>query len=171
MSFSLSAMVKGDEGYQHLTDFSERAGTAANPAALDGFIIPANNNRALIEPVESDPLMHLCTMWMLKVPWVITGDEEVVALRNSPYCYGFEPAGSQVRIYFYEGTEGEVENLLVEPVGVPIKDFVPASLQMGRDMLSWATQCLGEEQEEVVELRTALEEAENAWAEKKREQH
>src|SRR5687767_3789060 len=42
----------------------------------------------------TDPVLRLVQGWLKKLPWVVGGDTETVALRNSAHCFAFVPAGN-----------------------------------------------------------------------------
>ena len=171
MSFSLEIQVKKDDEILSLGDYQKEA-SAEDLLESDGFIVPVVNGEALLDiesgEFEADPLIGLVNNWMQKMPWLIAGDEECVPLRNSPFCYGFEPVGNSVRFYFYEGTEGDVENLILEPVSISLADFCQAVLNMGKTIVE-ATANTTDESEELGEFSAILSEFKEAWNRKKHE--
>ncbi len=171
MSFSLEIRVKKDDEILALSDY-QKVASADELLEAEGFIVPLLNGEALLDTdsgeFEADPLIGLINNWMQKMPWLIGGDEECVPLRNSPFCYGFEPAGGAVRFYFYEGTEGDVENLILEPVSVSLADLCNASLNMASAIVDATADSAGEP-EELSELNAILSEFKEAWERKKRE--
>ena len=38
-----------------------------------------------------DPVLRLADQWVRKIPWVLGGDTETVAFRDSEHCYAFIP--------------------------------------------------------------------------------
>lgn len=82
-----------------------------------------------------DPLIRLVDQWLRKVNWVISGDTETLALRNSQQCFAFVPSGGAIELSFFDGTELEVEEYIVEPVNIRLEDLVQQSLALG-DSLS-----------------------------------
>ncbi len=171
MAFSLEIQVKKDDEIVSLDAFQKEA-SAADLLEAEGFIVPFFNGEALLDvnngEFEADPLIGLVNNWLQKMPWLIAGDEECVPLRNSPFCFGFEPVGNSVRLYFYEGTEGDVENLILEPVSVPLADFCQAALAIGKTIVD-LTASSDEEPEELSELSSILNEFKEAWNRKKHE--
>lgn len=174
MSFSLEIQVVTDDGATALNTLHEQ-GNAGDLQERDGYVVPIFNGTPLLDitsgKFEADPIISLVSSWMQKMPWVIAGDEECVPLRNSATCFGFEPAGNAVRIYYYEGTEGDVENLICEPVSIPLNDFCPAVIDMANEILEWADDELAEEDEgdDLCELREIMPEVRAAWSRKKHE--
>jgi hypothetical protein len=113
-----------------------------------------------------EPLLRLVNQWVRRLQWIIGGDTESIAFRNSEECYGFVPLGDTVELCLFEGSESEVERYIIEPQTVKLADFVQASIQMGETMLaivkSSDESLLGSD-EDCKELVSDLEEARRAW--------
>ncbi len=114
----------------------------------------------------SDPIVRLAGIWVQKVVWVIAGDTETVALRNSEQCFAFVPTGKSVAMSFYDGDEGEIENYIIEPVTIPLDTYVEASFTFAEHVLALVkdvnTSALAED-EDCQDLVSNLKEAKEAW--------
>lgn len=132
---------------------------------LEGRILASFDDNPI--PVEyEEPILRLVNQWVRKVPWVIGGDTESIAFRNSEECYGFVPLGDTVEISLFEGSESEVERYIIEPQTVRLADFVQASIEMGETMLAVvkaSDASLLESDEDCKELVSDLDEARKAW--------
>lgn len=132
---------------------------------LEGRILASFDDNPI--PVEyEEPILRLVNQWVRKVQWVIGGDTESIAFRNSEECYGFVPLGDTVEISLFEGSESEVERYIIEPQTVRLADFVQASIEMGETMLAVvkaSDASLLESDEDCKELVSDLDEARKAW--------
>jgi hypothetical protein len=114
----------------------------------------------------SDPIVRLMDGWLRKLPWIIGGDTETVALRNSEQCFAFVPAGDSVELSFFTGSETEIEDYILEPTTVRLEAFVTETLQAAEDLLTvvralnadWVQQ-----NEDCRDLVTSLQEAQRVW--------
>lgn len=121
-----------------------------------------------IEVDYEEPILRLVNQWVRRVPWIIGGDTESIAFRNTEECYGFVPLGDTVELSLFEGSESEVESYLIEPHTVRLADFVATSIEMGETMLKVVKAVdasLLESDEDCKELVSDLEEARRAWKE------
>lgn len=121
-----------------------------------------------IEVDYEEPILRLVNQWVRRVPWIIGGDTESIAFRNTEECYGFVPLGDTVELSLFEGSESEVESYLIEPHTVRLADFVASSIEMGETMLKVVKAVdasLLESDEDCKELVSDLEEARRAWKE------
>jgi len=113
-----------------------------------------------------EPILRLVNQWVRRLQWIIGGDTESIAFRNSEECYGFVPLGDTVELCLFEGSESEVERYLIEPQTVRLADFVQTSIEMGEMMLAIvkaSDASLLESDEDCKELVSDLEEARKAW--------
>src|SRR2546430_2366125 len=98
--------------------------------ALEGALVVQVEGRQL--PAEyQEPLVRLAHLWLGKVPWIIGGDTETVALRNSAECFAFVPTGEGVELSFYAGDDSEIEDYILEPTIIRLDQFTEESLRMG----------------------------------------
>jgi hypothetical protein len=113
-----------------------------------------------------DPLLRLGAQWIRKLPWVLGGDTETVALRNSEHCFGFVPAGDSVELSFFLGSETEVEEYILEPATVRLDAFARESIRLCErlvDVVKTANPALLDTSEDCRELVESLAEGRNAW--------
>ena len=113
-----------------------------------------------------DPVVRLLGQWLSKIPWILSGDTETVAFRNSEHCFAFVPAGDGVEISFYVGSDSEIEDYIFEPTTIRFDLFIKESLRIGDSLINCIkaadAQCL-EKDEDCRDLRTALDEAKKSW--------
>jgi hypothetical protein len=115
---------------------------------------------------QLDPLLRLMAQWVRKLPWILSGDTETVALRNSEHCYAFVPAGESVEISFFAGSESEIEDYVLDPVNVRVDQLVTQSLAVAErllDLVRQANPAAPEADEDYRDLVTALDEGRVAW--------
>jgi len=113
-----------------------------------------------------DPIFRLCSQWIRKLPWVLGGDTETLAYRNSEHCAGFVPAGDSVEVSLFQGTENEVEEYVVDPTTVRIDVFAKESIGLVERLVALArvlSPALLESNEDCKELVASLEEGRRAW--------
>ena len=128
--------------------------------------IQASFDDTPIEASYEEPILRLVNQWVRRLQWIIGGDTESIAFRNSEECYGFVPLGDTVELSLFEGSESEVERYIIEPQTVKLADFVQTSIEMGETMLAVVKACdesLLESDEDCKELVSDLEEARRAW--------
>jgi len=114
----------------------------------------------------SDPIIRLVDQWVRKVTWVISGDTETLALRNSQQCFAFVPSGGAIELSFFDGTELEVENYLLEPVNIRLDDLVDQSLGMADNLYKVITSVdssLFESDDDCSDFKRNLEELRKTW--------
>ncbi|MEZ4273454.1 MAG: hypothetical protein R3C68_19065 [Myxococcota bacterium] len=130
------------------------------------FVLHINNKEA---PADyADPLIKLADGWLRKLPWIIGGDTETVALRNSAQCFAFVPTGDGVEISFFDGDETEIEDYVMDPTNVRLEEFATESIRLGSRLLALAEAIdanLLESDEDCRDLGVSLEEARRAWKE------
>jgi hypothetical protein len=113
-----------------------------------------------------DPLLRLGGQWIRKLPWVLGGDTETVAFRNSEHCFGFVPAGDSVELSFFAGSETEVEEYILEPSTVRLDAFARESIRFCERLLELVravNPSLLDTDEDCRELVASLEEGRNGW--------
>ena len=132
---------------------------------VEGRIQAAFDDQPIAVEYE-EPILRLVNQWVRRLQWVIGGDTESIAFRNSEECYGFVPLGDTVELCLFEGSESEVERYIIEPQTVRLSDFVQTSIQMGETMLAIvkaSDESLLESDEDCKELVSDLDEARRAW--------
>jgi len=134
-------------------------------SALEGALLVRVDDVTLPGDYE-EPLVRLLHLWLGKVPWLIGGDTETVALRNSAEVFGFMPTGDGVEFSFYSGDENAVEEYIVEPTIVRLDLFVEQSIALG-DKLVQLVQAIDADafgsDEDCRNLKLSLEEAKKSW--------
>jgi hypothetical protein len=138
--------------------------------AMKGAIILQDEADAALDVY--DPLLRLTERWVSKVSWVIGGDTETVAHRDSEHCFAFVPAGDGVEISFYVGTESEIEDYIIEPFTVGLEGYVTQSIALGDNVLSLVRSLdpdALDANEDCRDLKRNLDEAREAWKEYKRQ--
>ena len=133
--------------------------------AIEGRIVLQIDGQETALPY-SDPLVRLMDLWLRKLPWIVGGDTETVALRNSEQCFAFVPAGASVELSFFTGTEAEVEDYLLEPTVVRQDIFVAEVLRLGErlvELLTAIDAAALSSNEACRDLQTSLGEAKAAW--------
>ncbi len=116
----------------------------------------------------ADPLVRLVDQWLRKLPWIIGGDTETVALRNSEHCFAFVPASESVEFSYFLGSETEIEDYIVEPTTVRLDAFVTEAVAMGEALMGVIRALdpgLVEANEDCRDLNTSLTEAKRVWRE------
>lgn len=114
----------------------------------------------------ADPVIRLVDSILRKLPWIIGGDTETVALRNSEQCFAFVPAGESVELSYFTGSETEIEDYIFEPVTVRLDAFVNQSIAMGERLLqiiAGIDPALSTDNEDAKDLQTSFDEAKRAW--------
>jgi len=117
---------------------------------------------------QRDPIVRLVDQWVRKIPWVLSGDTETVAYRNSEHCYAFVPAGESVEFSFFAGSENEVEDYVLEPTTVRLDLFANQSIRLAERLVELIRKVdagLLESAEDCRELVSSLEEGRRAWRE------
>lgn len=121
----------------------------------------------------ADPLVRLADQWVRKIPWIISGDTETLALRDSEQCFAFMPTGDSVELSFYNGTESEVEDYVLEPTIVRAEVLVPEILRVGEEIVALVKSLDAgalESDEDCRDLATSVAEAQRAWKDHLRRQ-
>jgi hypothetical protein len=113
-----------------------------------------------------DPILRLGGLWIRKLPWVLGGDTETVAFRDSEHCFGFVPAGDSVELSFFQGAESEVEEYIVEPATVRLDAFAKETIKLCErlvELVKAVNPAALDSDEDCKELVASLEEGRNAW--------
>ena len=114
----------------------------------------------------SDPIVRLMDGWLRKLPWIIGGDTETVALRNSEQCFAFVPAGDSVEVSFFTGSETEIEDYILEPTTVRLEAFVIETLAAADSLnalIAALDPKLSTDNEDCRDLQVSLAEAKRVW--------
>lgn len=133
--------------------------------ALEGRLVCSINGKVVSDDY-SDPILRLVHIWLSKVAWVIGGDTETVALRDSERCFAFVSAGESVEVSFFTGTEEEIEEYIFEPTHVRLDDFAVQSIRVGEELsglIDAVDSSLWTSHEDCKDLRTSIDEAKKAW--------
>jgi len=168
MKFALQLKIDVADGYLDATNLSNDADAykeaLANPSDVDGMIAVEIDGQTFGDNY-SDPLLRLAADWVRKVPWILAGDTETIALRNSGQCFAFVPTGESVELSFFEGTEMEIEEYILEPTTVRLQHFIEESLELGDQLIAlWANaDGAASADEDYRDLSTLLDEAKTAW--------
>lgn len=113
-----------------------------------------------------DPIFRLGAQWIRKLPWVLGGDTETVAFRNSEHCFAFVPAADSVELSFFLGSENEVEEYILEPSVVRLDAFAKESIRLCERLVAFARAldpAMLDTDDDCRELVASLEEGRNAW--------
>lgn len=137
----------------------------ASMRSLEGRLVCTINGSEVSDDY-SDPILRLAHLWLSKVAWVIGGDTETVALRDSERCFAFVSAGESVEVSFFNGTEEEIEDYIFEPTHVRLEDFAKQSIRIADELASLINavdSSLWDSDEDCKDLKTSTEEAKKAW--------
>jgi hypothetical protein len=113
-----------------------------------------------------DPILRLGDQWIRKLPWVLTGDTETVAYRNSEHVFAFVPEGDSVELSFFLGSENEVEEYVIEPSNVRLAEFANESIKLGErllDLVKKVNPALLDSVDDIRDLKNSLDEGRKAW--------
>lgn len=169
MKFTLDAHLDSGDGTVEATAFLARVDALRDQVSdislHEGrLVLGFDGDEALKE--FSDPIVRLMDGWLRKLPWIIGGDTETVALRNSEQCFAFVPAGESVEVSFFTGSETEIEDYILEPTTVRLDAFVNESIQVGERMVALIGALdpkLITDNEDCKDLLLSLTEAQKAW--------
>ena len=170
MKFSLDYTVSVDgraiDSKALLADVHSLQNILVDGAALEGALLVHVEGKQLPAEYE-EPLVRLVHLWVGKLPWVIGGDTETVALRNSAECFAFVPTGDGVEVSFYAGDDAAVEDYILEPTIVRLDMFVEESLRMAESLLQFLGRLspAASVNEDVQDLKMSFDEAKKAWGE------
>ena len=171
MKFGLEIQVSVDDKAVPLAQLSNQQDVSqkllAEPAQLEGCFMPFGNGKAVM-PVYSDPLLPLVEQWLLKVPWLLGGDTEVVPLRNHLFSFLFETVSDVVDLSCFTGTRNEIEEYILEPFQVPVEQFCDVTISNAKQLVRWLEQTdpkIADRSPDFVTLKQALTEAERSLKE------
>jgi hypothetical protein len=139
--------------------------TLAKAGTWEGVLVVKLDGELHCEELV-EPIIRLGDQWIRKLPWILTGDTETVAYRNSEHCFAFVPEGDSVEMSFFVGSENEVETYVVEPTNVRLAEFANESIKLGERLLELVKRinpALVETDEDCRDLRGSLEEGRKAW--------
>ncbi len=171
MKFELDFKLRIDDRTIDSRSVMSNAGalSAAHPKllGLEGAVIVKLDGHVVCDELY-EPILRFVGQWVRKVPWVVAGDTETVAFRNSEHCFAFVPAGESVEFSFYVGSENEVEEYLVEPTTIRLQAFAEETLRLGEELLRLVygvDRSLVDSDEDCRDLVVSVEEGRNAWKE------
>jgi hypothetical protein len=139
---------------------------------IEGSLILSFGNRCAA-PDFVEPLVRLADGWLRKLRWLLGGDTETLALRNSEECFALIPTGGAVEISFFQGDESEIDQYIIDPTTVRMDDFASASIAMGRrllEVLKAIDATLLTRSEDCKDLQASVDDAESAWHDHKAHQ-
>lgn len=172
MKFLLDALIAAEsdaDTFVSATDLDKAddiASQIGDITCAQGRLTASNDGRDMFGAYTADPIVRLVDGWLKKLPWIIGGDTETVALRNSEQCFAFVPAGESVEVSFFVGSEAEIEDYVLDPTVVRLEHFAEQSLALGRRLLSLLNKVdtsLVENNEDCRDLQTSFTEADKAW--------
>ncbi|MBI3180215.1 MAG: hypothetical protein HYZ27_11165 [Deltaproteobacteria bacterium] len=138
-----------------------------NLVGLEGAVMVKLDGRVVCDELY-EPILRFVGQWVRKVPWVVSGDTETVAFRNSENCFAFVPAGESVEFSFYVGSENEVEEYVVEPTTIRLQAFAEETLRLGEQLLQMVLGVdpgLVNSDEDCRDLALSVDEGRKAWKE------
>jgi hypothetical protein len=171
MKFELNYRILADgDGIDEqdlLKNFDAHRDKLVSPSAVEAALVMKVDGKELGTELF-DPLLRLCDQWVRKLPWVLAGDTETLALRNSEHCYAFVPAGESVELSFFAGSETEIEDYVIEPFTIRLDVYAPRTIELADRVLALVARvdaALLDTDEDCKELRADLDEAKKAWRE------
>ena len=171
MNFELDTKILiGDEAVNASTVISNieqhRAGFADISTVLGTVVARIDGTEYGAE--LRDPIVRLVDQWVRKLPWVLGGDTEAVAFRNSEHCFAFVPAGDAIEFSHFAGSESEVEDYLLDPTTVRLDAFATQTLRMGERILEFIQKIdagLLSTNDDCRDLQASIDEGRKAWRE------
>lgn len=139
----------------------------ADPAKLEGLLVCSVDGKEHGDELV-EPIVRLADQWVRKLPWIIAGDTETLAYRNSEHCFAFVPEGESVELSFFVGTESEVEEYEIDPTNVRLDLFVGESIKLVErlvKLIQTVDADLLERSEDCRDLARSLDEGRRAWRE------
>lgn len=169
MNFELDFKIHVDDAELDsatlLASVDEQRDQLTVPGAILGdIVVRIDDNEQALD--FSEPIVRLVAQWVRKLAWVVGGDTETVALRNSEHCFAFVPAGDSVEFSLFEGSETEIEDYLVEPTNIRLEKFANASIELAERvvaLLKAVDATLLDTDEDCRDLLTSLDEGRSAW--------
>ena len=167
LEFTLDAGDESLDSASFLKEIDTHRGDVSDISLLEGRILVRFDGKDVCGDY-SDPMVRLADQWLRKLPWIIGGDTETVALRNTEHCFAFVPAGESVEISYFLGSETEIEEYVVDPTTVRLEAFVNESIKVGErlvEIVRAVDSGLLTSNEDVKDLQTSLAEAKRSWRE------
>lgn len=171
MKFSLDFRIDSDGTNVDSASLESNLGklrdTLSNVSSLEGTLVVRLDGKEVCGDY-SDPIVRLADQWIRKLPWIIGGDTETVALRNSEHCFALVPEGESVEFSYYQGSETEIEEYIVDPVNIRLESFVTESIRVGErliEMVRLVDDELLESNEDARDLLMSVTEAKRVWKE------
>lgn len=168
MKFALNIAIQDQEQAVYLGDLVKNLESAKKLFAdldnVSAAIIPVINGKPGLEPYF-DPMLPLMEQWLLKLPWILSGDTETIPLRNSEHIFGFEAVSEAVYLSVYLGDESEVETYVLEPVAIPAEYFCETSILASKQLvqlIELANPQGSAQNADMLTLKSALNDAEKA---------
>ena len=150
-----------------LKDIDAHRKSLSDITSLEGRIVVRIDGKDVCGEF-SDPVVRLADQWLRKLPWIIGGDTETVALRNSEHCFAFVPAAESVEVSYFLGDETEIEDYVLEPTTIRLETFVSESIRIGEGLMAVINAVdvnLIQSNEDCKDLVTSLSEAKRTWRE------
>ncbi len=148
-----------------LGDVAAYRSQCADLTALEGSVVVSIDGKDVCGEY-TDPLVRLCDQWLRKLPWIIGGDTETVALRNTETVFAFVPEGDSVEMSYFTGSENEIEEYIVEPQNIRLDAFVTESIRMAERLVEFLTAADAQafaSSEDTQDLQNSLAEARRSW--------
>jgi hypothetical protein len=167
LDFNLDAGDSTPDSASFLAALDKHRGAISDISALEGRITVVLDGKDLCGDY-SDPIVRLIDQWLRKLPWIIGGDTETVALRNSEHCFAFVPASESVELSYFQGSETEIEEYVLDPVTIRLDTFVSETIRLGDRLVEIIKRFdagLLDRHEDCKDLQTSLSEAKRAWRE------
>ncbi|HET6347049.1 MAG TPA: hypothetical protein VFH51_19085 [Myxococcota bacterium] len=167
LDFELDTADASVDSATFLKKIDSYRGELSDINALEGRVVVRIDGKDVCGEY-SDPIVRLVDQWLRKLPWIVGGDTETVALRNSEHCFAFVPAAESVEVSYFQGSEMEVEDYIVEPVTLRLDAFVNESLGLGDKLVNIVKvgePSLFDSSEDCKDLQTSLNEAKRSWRE------
>lgn len=172
MNFKIDFLILVDDEIIDSASFSadvERfRADLEDPGFLEGRLVISLGDTENLCDAFAEPIVRLVDSFLRKLPWIISGDTETIALRNSEQCFAFVPAGESVELSYFLGTETEIEEYVFEPITVRLDALVTQCITMGErllDAIRRVDASLLDSNEDVQDLKTSFDEAKRAWRE------
>lgn len=169
MKFALDFLIKVDEesidSKTLLAKPDAYKASIAETAVLEGALVITLDGESHCEEYI-DPILRLGDQWIRKLSWVLGGDTETVAYRNTEHCFAFVPEGDSVEVSFFLGSETEVEEYVIEPTNVRLETFASESIRLCErilELLGKVSPAMLESNDDAKDLKNSLEEAKRAW--------
>lgn len=170
MKFGLDFNISIGESFIDLTTLltkidSYREQLGGDPSAIEAaLVLTVDNRKECADYVE--PALRLADQWLRKLVWVVGGDTETVAYRNSEHCFALVPAGDSVEVSFFVGSQAEIEEYVLDPFTVRLDVFANASIAAGDRLLALLKKIAPDAvdtNEDAREFVSSLDELRSTW--------